>query len=444
MISPTSQPNVRMWYPCFVPGSQIGSWRANAVTIGSHDSTSSSVKSPSTYGKPGLVAQHLSDRDRALSTGRELGPHGGNRRVRIEQTALDEDAGADRRHTLRRRVHEHDRVLQPRQPDSGVGEATPQVDHGFAVEVHAHGCAHFAAVVEVPGEGVEDRLEFRRDEALDSHAADANTAPTIAASMTYTHGHHESVLRSHRWRTVENSAAYVADRFVPGTSVLDIGCGPGTITIDIARRVAPAHVVGLDASADIIEQARRDATGVENVEFRTGDVYALDYDDARFDVVHAHQVLQHVGDPLVALGEMRRVCRPDGVVAARDGDYRAFVWYPESAAIEEWLELYETIARANGGEPDAGRRLFGWAHEAGFSEVRSSATMWCFATPEDRAWWAGLWADRVTTSALGRQAERDGFATRAELEAMAAGWRAWGAEPHGWFGVPSGEILCRP
>ena len=88
--------------------------------------------------------------------------------------------------------------------------------------------------------------------------------------MTYTHGHHESVLRSHRWRTVDNSAAYVAPHFAAGARVLDVGCGPGTITVDIARRVAPGTVVGIDASADVIEQARHDAAaaGVENVEFR--------------------------------------------------------------------------------------------------------------------------------------------------------------------------------
>src|SRR5580765_8104219 len=117
--------------------------------------------------------------------------------------------------------------------------------------------------------------------------------------MTYTHGHHESVLRSHRWRTVENSAAYVAARFTPGARVLDVGCGPGTITVDIAQRVAPGRVLGFDRAEAVLEPARtaaRDA-GVDNVEFAVGDVYALDLPDGSFDVVHAHQVLQHLTDP---------------------------------------------------------------------------------------------------------------------------------------------------
>src|SRR3954449_5535415 len=97
---------------------------------------------------------------------------------------------------------------------------------------------------------------------------------------TYTHGHAASVLRSHSVRTVANSAAYLATRLTPGATVLDVGCGPGTITVDIAGRVAPAPVIGIDASADIIEQAARDATAVDNLSFTTGDVYALAYADA--------------------------------------------------------------------------------------------------------------------------------------------------------------------
>ena len=151
---------------------------------------------------------------------------------------------------------------------------------------------------------------------------------------------------------------------------------------------------------------------MRNVEFAPGDVYALDYADASFDVVHAHQVLQHLPDPVGALREMRRVCKPDGVVAARDGDYGAYRWYPDEPEIDRWLELYRVIARHNRGEPDAGRKLMAWAHAAGFSDVQPGASVWCFATPDDRAWWAGSWADRMTTSAISEQAEQEGFATR--------------------------------
>ena len=128
----------------------------------------------------------------------------------------------------------------------------------------------------------------------------------------YTHGHNASVLRSHESRTAQNSAAYLLPFLEPGMALLDVGCGPGTITADLAELVRPGRVTAVDASGEILVQARRYAAerGLDTVDFRTGDVHALEFDDASFDVVHAHQVLQHLVDPVAALEEMRRVCRP--------------------------------------------------------------------------------------------------------------------------------------
>jgi ubiquinone/menaquinone biosynthesis C-methylase UbiE len=264
--------------------------------------------------------------------------------------------------------------------------------------------------------------------------------------VPYTHGHHESVLRSHRWRTASNSAAYLLARLRPGLSLLDVGCGPGTITCDLARLVAPGAVVGLDAAEGVVAEARREAdrARLSSVAFVVGDLFDLEFDDASFDVVHAHQVLQHVGDPVGALREMRRVCRPGGVVAARDSDYPGFRFFPEAAELDRALAAYGRLTRANGANWDAGRRLLHWANQVGFASVEPSASTWCFATPEDRAWWGGLWADRFTQSSLADQLLDHGFADRAELDSFARAWRSWAASPDGWFGVLHGEVLCVP
>ncbi len=260
----------------------------------------------------------------------------------------------------------------------------------------------------------------------------------------YTHGHHESVLRSHRWRTAENSAGYLLPRLRPGMSLLDIGCGPGTITVDLARRLAPGHVTAVEVKDDALALAKAHAAEErqDNVDFIVADVHALDLPDDSFDVVHAHQVLQHVADPVRALTEMRRVCRPGGVVAARDGDYAGFTWYPQLPELDEWLDLYRRIARANGGEPDAGRRLLSWARAAGFTEVTASASVWCYASPEGREFWGGMWADRILHSDIARQLVEQGMASTVDLERISAGWREWAASPDAWFVVLNGEILC--
>ena len=262
---------------------------------------------------------------------------------------------------------------------------------------------------------------------------------------TYTHGHHESVLRSHRWRTAENSAAYLLPHLSSGTTVLDVGCGPGTITADFASLVTPARVVALEISEDALASARTEIVrrGLTNVDFVAGDVNALEFADDTFDVVHAHQVLQHVSDPVGALREMRRVTKPDGVIAVRDSDYAAFAWYPRLPALDEWLALYRRVARGNGGEPDAGRRLLSWAHAAGFTDVTATSSTWCFADPDDRAWWGGMWADRVRESDMARTAVDAGLATRADLDRIARGWQGWADDPDGWLSILHGELLCR-
>jgi len=154
-------------------------------------------------------------------------------------------------------------------------------------------------------------------------------------------------------------------------------------------------------------------------------------------------VLQHVADPVGALREMRRVCRPDGYVAVRDSDYAAFTWYPEVPELADWLALYQRLARANGGEPDAGRRLLSWARAAGFGSITATSSTWCFATDADRAWWGGLWADRLRSSALAAQALAAGI-PRAELDRLAAGWATWAQAPDGWLSILHGEVLARP
>jgi SAM-dependent methyltransferase len=258
---------------------------------------------------------------------------------------------------------------------------------------------------------------------------------------TYMQGHHDSVLRSHRWRTAANSAAYLLPHLRPGMRVLDVGCGPGSITADLAAAVGPGgEVVGVDLSADVVAAA---AAAVPAVRFAVADVMDLDFPDATFDVVHAHQVLQHLQDPTAGLREMLRVARPGGLVAVRDADYAAMTWYPADPALEQWRSTYRSVARSFGAEPDAGRRLLRWAHAAGSTDVVASASVWCFATPEDRRWWGGLQADRIVDSDIAHHALTASLATEDDLRRMAAAWRTWAEAPDGWFAVLHGEVLCR-
>jgi ubiquinone/menaquinone biosynthesis C-methylase UbiE len=264
-------------------------------------------------------------------------------------------------------------------------------------------------------------------------------------SDRYTHGHHESVLRSHTWRTAKNSAGFLLSHLQRGQSVLDVGCGPGTISADIARLTAPGTVIGLDLSLEVIELARRSAEGLDgaNLSFLVGDVYDLQFDDSSFDVVYAHQVLQHLSEPIRALREMRRVLVPGGLVAVRDADYGKFVWSPSDPRLDRWMALYHDITKRNGAEADAGRHLVEWIRDAGFEQWTSSTSQWRFQSDDERAWWGGLWAERVQKSEFARQSLEFDLTTPAELNEISAAFLEWSEKPDAEFTVVHDEVLAR-
>jgi len=268
----------------------------------------------------------------------------------------------------------------------------------------------------------------------------------------YTHSHRPNVLAAHGRRTAEEAAAFLLPHLEPGMEVLDLGCGPGSITVGLARYVAPSLVVGIDRAQAAIDHAT--AHGAEqrldNLRFELADVYALPFPAESFHVVYAHQLLQHLADPVAALSEAARVLRPGGYLAVRDADYGTMTHHPNDPTIDRWLEVYRAVARANGGEPDAGRHLLEWVLAAGFDHIHAGASSWVFASADDRAWWADLWADRsdpqpdgadgLTPYAL--RTEELGVATRGDLAAFATAFRNWASQPAGWFAFIHGEVLA--
>ena len=282
------------------------------------------------------------------------------------------------------------------------------------------------------------------------HAAAVTGGPgPYAAAVTggdvYTHGHQPAVVAQHARRTAEDCAAFARHVIEPDARILDVGCGPASITVGLARWAERGHVTGIEVTDEILETAAATVAEaeVDNVTLANESVYKLPYGDATFDVAYAHQVCQHLSDPVLAIAEMARVVRPGGWVAVRDSDYSTMRGYPSSTEITRWREVYRQVCRHNDAEPDAGRHLFSWFRAAGLPEVAMSASVWQFWTPDTRRNWGYSWADRCLNTSFARQAVEYGYATSDEMEQIAAGWRAWADDPEGYFHFIHSEALAQ-
>jgi len=168
---------------------------------------------------------------------------------------------------------------------------------------------------------------------------------------TYQHGHHASVVANHAKRTADTSAAFFLPFLKSGMRLLDVGCGPGSITTGLARRVEPAATIGIDPSPSVIETARSlaEAKGPRHLTFEVGTIYEPRFAPETFEAVFAHQVLQHLGRPVDALRQIRTLLTPGGMVGVRDVDWGSTTFYPENQGMRRFFTLYYELARRNGG-----------------------------------------------------------------------------------------------
>ncbi len=237
---------------------------------------------------------------------------------------------------------------------------------------------------------------------------------------------------------------YVANRdalrFLPflvphvrsGMAVLDVGCGVGSIALDLAPAVAPGHIVGIDADSGQIEVARRsaDERAIDNAEFLTASVYDLPFGDATFDVVYSNAVLMYVREQVRALVEMRRVLRPSGLAAVTDDDLGTVVISPDRPELELAPHLFERAVAHEGGNARYSRRLRTLMLEAGFARTQGVAhAPEVYGDLESTRWFAEFAVGLFTAPRMAEMIVGEGWATRAEFDATIAALRDWGELP---------------
>ena len=218
-------------------------------------------------------------------------------------------------------------------------------------------------------------------------------------------------------RSLRSHGEFFLSYLTAGVSVLDCGCGPGSITLEIARAVRPGRVVGVDFGPTQIEQAaaRTKSQAVENLTFEVADCYALPFESDSFDRIFSHALLEHLADPVRALTAMYRTLKPGGVIGICSPDWSGFILSPPSLELSRAVEAYTTLQSKNGGDVGAGRKLGLHLAAAGFQGVRMSARYECYPSL------------RFIGEYLALQLEREGDARSAQT------LRAWSANEDGLF-----------
>lgn len=224
----------------------------------------------------------------------------------------------------------------------------------------------------------------------------------------------------------------------PGFSVLDCGCGVGSITMDIAELVAPGPVTGIDLDESQLEVARASAKarGLTNVSFEQGSAYELRFETGSFDAVLAHTLLIHLDDRLRALREFRRLLKPTGVVAVSDDDYSTMVCSPATPFFETFLRLSVQISQHNGNDPFYSRHLRGLLLAAGFKKTEGFAVAADhYGRIEETRRAADVVARIFRSPNVVKLVTEQKWATQAEIDEMIDGGTEWAERPDAFSAV---------
>jgi ubiquinone/menaquinone biosynthesis C-methylase UbiE len=242
----------------------------------------------------------------------------------------------------------------------------------------------------------------------------------------------------------KRSADFVLPHLRPGMRLLDCGCGPGTITIELAKAVAPGEVIGIDLEVSQIDIAQNHARelGMTNLKFEVVDLLKLTYPDECFDAAFTHAVLVHLADPVAALDEIYRVLRSGGMIAVREPIMDKAIFSPEDPLLIESFELILQALKHCGGDGTIGHRLRPLLREAGFEHIQLSASWeqpssldeW----PQFYEGWSQVFSGNIANIIL-----EQGWSDKGCLNQIVSAWKNFGENKTGFAASPWVEAVGR-
>ena len=266
----------------------------------------------------------------------------------------------------------------------------------------------------------------------------------FSATPDYTMGFSEEILEALARYTVHSHAAHLLPHLRPGHRVLDFGCGPGTISVGLAKAVDPGEMHGVDMEESQVEIARQVAVAQrqENALFQVADVTALPFEDDFFDVVHGHHILTHVPDTAGTLAEVKRVLKPGGIIGCREMICEASFTEPDFGVIQDSWGMFQDLLAANDGHPQMGKELKEHLIDAGFENVRVTSSFDIYSTPPDIKFIYGLVGQWFLAPEITEAAIAYGASTPELIARIDDAYEKWKDHPGAVCAVASGEAVA--
>jgi len=284
---------------------------------------------------------------------------------------------------------------------------------------------------------------------VDRHILRPSRLTASGDTTRYTYGHGPAVVGVHAARSAAREAVFFLSHLTPGMRLLDVGCGPGTITLGLAAAVSPAEVTGVDIEETVLQRARDAAheANASNVRFEQASATQLPYPDDTFDAVFAHTLLEHVPDPLHVLSEMKRVLKPGGILGVRDCDWGSGVFWPADPLVLQAADLYARVWSFNGGHPNLGRQLRALLRQAGFTTITTSTSFRWDGSQDDptngsRAF-GELLAQRLLLPNFANSIVANSWADQNTLQRISHACTEWSTHPDAYAAMIMAEVVAR-
>ncbi|MCP3660214.1 MAG: class I SAM-dependent methyltransferase [Bacteroidetes bacterium] len=245
----------------------------------------------------------------------------------------------------------------------------------------------------------------------------------------YSPGYSKKLIQSYQRRKVNREAIFFTPHLHSKMNLLDCGCGPGTITVGLAKIVSEGKVTGIDIEVTQIEKAKKHALdqNISNIQFQVANIYELPFSDNSFDAVFSHALMQHLKHPLNALKEIKRVLKPRGVVGLRDDDQGSLILSPHNSSMNKVIELIKKSMKHYGGNPKVGRQHRELLRKAGFINVEASSSCEYDGILEETQKRGDLAAELITY--MTETAVKMNWATIDEMKKLSVDCKNWGRNP---------------